>query len=298
MHMQVTKRMVRGPHFNGWVAFKRSLAGSAVLEYEYSILRNTNKLNHPHIAKALGRCRDPETGEIQGIAFELCRGSLTETLSYSRLSNEECHSIAQQLLSAADACAQAGIVHCDIKPDNILVVDQEGSPLLGVKLADFGMATEVGHQSAGGDPTHMAPEVLCTLPGYIEADSRHDTYSIARTLLELVSPVPLMDAFVHAKHISKAVRDDTFLAAMVGLAHTRCAPQWLWLVQWGMQRDIERRPYPGQMLRYLQENTVWGADGHVTWRPETPLPPGMRLEELDASLEVRHVFLGSDVCLI
>lgn len=74
--------------------------------------------------------------------------------------------IAQQLLTALDALKSIGIVHCDIKPDNIMLVNHESQPFK-VKLIDFGNAMKTSTlekvqmiQALG----YRAPEVVLGLP--------------------------------------------------------------------------------------------------------------------------------------
>jgi serine/threonine protein kinase len=56
-----------------------------------------------------------------------------------------------------------GLVHCDIKCDNVLVKRRPGSPLFDIKICDFGLVDRIGNVSEPwGTPCHMAPEGLDT----------------------------------------------------------------------------------------------------------------------------------------
>uniref|UniRef100_A0A3Q2PJ80 Protein kinase domain-containing protein n=1 Tax=Fundulus heteroclitus TaxID=8078 RepID=A0A3Q2PJ80_FUNHE len=74
--------------------------------------------------------------------------------------------VAQQLLVALNALKRAGLVHADIKPDNIMLVNHESQPFK-VKLIDFGLAVKVSKLWFAGTIQaigYRAPEVILGLP--------------------------------------------------------------------------------------------------------------------------------------
>src|SRR5207247_1607469 len=94
--------------------------------------------------------------------------------------------------SLAEAHAH-GIVHRDVKPENLFVSSTEGQDLL--KLLDFGIAkVSVANDDAtvtqagwiGGTPAYMSPEACA---GH-ETDARSDLYSIGAVLHFLVTGAP------------------------------------------------------------------------------------------------------------
>ena len=90
-----------------------------------------------------------------------------------------------KIASAVDAAHSAGILHRDIKPQNILL-SRYGDPL----LSDFGISSIAGHHSSSGALTasleHAAPELL---DGVLPSESS-DVYSLASTLFAALSGAP------------------------------------------------------------------------------------------------------------
>jgi WD40 repeat protein len=123
------------------------------------------RFNHPHIL----RVYDYEiTGELAYIVTDFATGgSLMDklrpdmTLPAHKLSIEEVTKILEQIAGALDEAHADGLIHRDIKPQNILL-DKRGNYL----LADFGLATAISstatstmiHTPVTGTPLYMAPE--------------------------------------------------------------------------------------------------------------------------------------------
>ena len=92
--------------------------------------------------------------------------------------------VVMQLLRALDSIHAQGLIHCDLKPQNILVSDEDGTPR--VKLLDFGFAERVSlSDSAGprGTLGYIAPEVFKG----IDADARADLYSLGLVMYEVIT---------------------------------------------------------------------------------------------------------------
>jgi tetratricopeptide (TPR) repeat protein len=167
--------------------------------------RAASALDHPNIAVIyeIG-ATNPATGDPEGgrlfIAMAYYPGeSLEQKIGEAPLDIPEALDYAIQLADALAGAHQAGIVHRDVKPANVLVTD--AGP---VKLLDFGVAKESGAHGAGdwttgGTVAYMSPEQ--TREG--DVDHRTDLWSLGVLLYETLTggrPFPGNDyeSVVHA----------------------------------------------------------------------------------------------------
>lgn len=90
----------------------------------------------------------------------------------------------------------AGVVHKDLKPDNVIVELESGGSrrIRAVKLIDFGLATQTGvqHDQAKGTAWYVAPEVLQGRP----VSPSTDVYSLGCMLFEMVTGHPPYDGSI------------------------------------------------------------------------------------------------------
>ena len=108
------------------------------------------------------------TQDMPCVAFEMLDRSLWDFVMQRRapLSLNEIRPIARQLLVAFEALKGVGIIHTDLKPDNVMLVNQEDEPFR-VKLIDFGLArpaSEVKQGMVMQPLGYRAPEVDLGLP--------------------------------------------------------------------------------------------------------------------------------------
>ncbi len=128
------------------------------------------------------------------LVMELLHGeSLQATMDRrGKLPVEQAIDFALQILSGLESAHAIGVVHRDLKPDNVFIVPATGGPLL--KLIDFGIAklrasteyqkslTRVG--AIMGTPEYMAPEQLFAAAN---VDHRADLYSLGVILFEMLT---------------------------------------------------------------------------------------------------------------
>ncbi|KAL4134739.1 hypothetical protein QTP88_006459 [Uroleucon formosanum] len=131
----------------------------AALKNEVAIL---GKLEHPGVVNL--DCMF-ETTERIFVVMEKLRGDMLEMILSSerrRLSERITKFLITQILIALKHLHSKNIVHCDLKPENVLLSSNSDFPQ--VKLCDFGFARIIGEKSfrrsVVGTPAYLAPEVL------------------------------------------------------------------------------------------------------------------------------------------
>jgi serine/threonine protein kinase len=142
-------------------------------------------LNHPAIVTVHDIGQDEGTG-VSFIAMEYVEGSnLKEILAQGRpLTFEQIGEIIAQVGEALDFAHTKGIVHRDVKPANIILLDG-----MRAKITDFGIAkiTSGGNLTTTGQflgtPNYMAPEQIKGAP----VDGRTDIFSLGICLYECLT---------------------------------------------------------------------------------------------------------------
>jgi non-specific serine/threonine protein kinase len=152
--------------------------------------RAVARLRHPHIVTVHGYGVEPGVGAY--LVMELLEGrTLREELAgRGRLPAVEAVEVIRQAAAAAHAAHEAGVVHRDLKPDNIFLESGGG---VSVKVLDFGIAKLAGRgpqtgdltlgRAVAGTPAYMAPEQ--GTGAY--ADWRVDVYALGCVLYEVVT---------------------------------------------------------------------------------------------------------------
>jgi serine/threonine-protein kinase len=141
------------------------------------------RLRHPTIAETIPV---PKKSRFY-LAMEHVEGrSLREMLGDGRMPAERAFALGQQVCEALAYMHAQGVVHRDLKPDNLLLTD-DGT----VRIIDFGIALDAAARRLTwgklstrlGTPEYMAPERLRGRRG----DGRTDVYSLGIVLYELIA---------------------------------------------------------------------------------------------------------------
>jgi eukaryotic-like serine/threonine-protein kinase len=185
---------------------------ATLLERFKQELRLARRITHRNVVRTY------DLGEVDGlyyITMELVRGTTVAMLirEAGRLDVPATLTIGKQVCRALEVAHDEGVIHRDVKPQNLLV-DHAGF----LKVMDFGIARLAEHRSepgrgltaAGvvvGTPQYMAPEQLFGEP----VDGRADLYATGAVLFECVTGRPVFEApslvALLARHLDDAPLD-------------------------------------------------------------------------------------------
>ena len=152
-----------------------------------------NQVNHPGVVRIL----DDDTSE-DGHAYlvmELLEGELLETRRIrkgGRLPLSDVYEVGEQLLDVLAAAHEKGIVHRDIKPDNLFITHEGRLKVLDFGFAQMKSSFRTEQTATGfllGTPGFMSPEQA--IGNRPQIDAQTDIWAVGATLFTLISGEPV-----------------------------------------------------------------------------------------------------------
>ncbi len=177
--------------------------------------RAVNQINHEHIVEIQDFVHEPgPSGTRVYCVMEMLDGhSVTEVLALEHLSVARAVDMARQVARALGAAHQVGVVHRDVKPDNLFLV-RRGAERDFIKVLDFGVAklmTPIGdlpltstvEGTIVGTPAYMAPEQANGLG----ADARTDQYALGCVVYEMLAGRPPFSGTSFGQLVAKVLTE-------------------------------------------------------------------------------------------
>ncbi len=182
----------RDTRLNRFVAIKllrKEFAGDSTFTAKLQDeARITASIQHPHVVEVYSVGEDH--GQFYVVMELVDGGSLDDRMEdEKRISESQTLELGLQVAQGLQAALQAGLIHRDIKPGNILFVDRTRA-----KIVDFGLALLAAQHAETegeiwGTPYYVAPERLTGA----KEDFRSDLYSLGATLFHAVSGRPTFE---------------------------------------------------------------------------------------------------------
>lgn len=238
------------------------------------------RLRHPGVAGLVDE-GVTDTGQVYAVMQYIPGDSLRTLMRKGAVDPDVAQAVLVQASDIVDAAHQAGIVHCDLKPENIIVNFRPGGPV-HVSVVDFGIAlTKPRQQDSSpdrdtntprpapaqdamplfrGTPVYCAPEQLRGEPG-----ARSDVYALAQVAREL---------FPHAKgQLLRVIQD---AAAADPDRRPATAGAFVQALVKVRARRAQRRRFAVAATAVALLLSVAVFIGRERWRSQTPLPVELR----------------------
>jgi serine/threonine-protein kinase len=298
-------------------AYDRRLQCERAIKVLAPALSERTSIRNRFIAEArmMARLQHPNIVHVDEVVFDegpvymvmemVRRGSLTDILRHhGAMPPRLASAVLQPVLQALAVAHQAGIIHRDIKPHNILMTET-GIP----KLTDFGIAQIRGTTTSNtrtntmmGTLAYMAPEQRSSAR---RVDGRSDVYSVGATLYTLATLKEPHDIFAQELQSELLAGVHEELATIIRNA-TRYKPEERYQSARDMLASLRavhaRLPGAGISWAGLDEFAVGGSStgsSEVSLPPSTSLYPSIApagppaVETIDAGLTMNLTGIGS-----
>lgn len=155
-----------------------------LMEREIALL---STLDHPYIVKLFEFAIDPSRDELLLILEYVDQGDAQALRKKSggQLPERVAARLIHQVLVALAYCHARGIIHRDVKPENMMLTRGDDENSFDCKLIDFGVASlqAINSEDVAGSPPYMAPEVVSRRGCH----TLSDIFSLGATTMELLT---------------------------------------------------------------------------------------------------------------
>jgi len=254
-------------------------------------VRLSSRLAHPNVVSIVDY-GEPDKHELYMVMEYLEGRSLREVLNeQGALPVGRVIDLIGQICDGVQHAHEAGLIHRDLKPDNVFVVPGAGARGEFVKVLDFGLAvrgnadrkrlTVVG--TVCGTPAYLAPEQAQSL----DVDPRSDIYSLGILAYELLtghvpffkeSPIEVLLDHVH--------RAPPAMATLAPHAHVPVAVEAV--IRLALEKDPSRRPQSMQQLKNMLARTQKTPEERLRSAPTQTSPAVTPLHQTTGAIPIAN----------
>jgi len=228
--------------------------------------RAAAQLDHPNVVTVYDVGQD---GDMHYIVMEYVDGQDLKSLirQRGRLSVNQALDITIQVCAGVGHAHKGRLIHCDIKPQNVLVT-QDGR----VKVTDFGIAralSETGlteSETVWGSPLYFSPEQAAGDP----PTPASDVYSIGVVMYEMLSGAPPFQAEKATALALKHMREEPPPLAVL---NPQVPPQLEWIVRKVLTKEPSARYRTADQLGHVLEEYHKHSEQMTGYQPAAPERP-------------------------
>jgi serine/threonine-protein kinase len=216
-------------------------------------------LDHPNLVQAVDVF--VEAGFLFLVMERVHGKTLTKIMAEGRMHPRRSLVLTRQILDGVGHAHAQGLVHRDLKPDNIMLIDMGGWER--AKIVDFGLVKLIGDAEAAmgggkltttglvfGTPAYMSPEQALGKP----IDGRCDLYAVATILFEMLTGRVPFDHADPMMQMRMQVKAPPPRLDMLAKNQPWCTPQLVALVDAALAKDPAHRfPDAATMMMALDD---------------------------------------------
>jgi len=220
--------------------------------------RILSELSHPAIVGYVAHGKDDDGRAF--LAMEWLSGEpLSTRLRHGALPIATAAELGVRVAEALACAHEAGVLHRDVKPSNLILESEAGAPGLGVRVVDFGVARRA-HETKSvtrtgmivGSCAYMSPEQALAQR---DVDARSDLFSLGCVLYECVTGLRAFGARDATAALAKVLLDEPAPVRQLVPQTPRALAE---VVSWLLQKDRAARPATARLVAERLRAVVGG----------------------------------------